>query len=234
MKLIPLKDEIRLVVVTGMWQRPEVFDIFGKHYKKLGIDVIVAGSEKLNSKRQAESFGFIYIEQPNQPLAAKMNATIKEALKRDYTHVICVGSDDLLSKELIDEYILLIKQGYQFIGVTDFYFYELETGKASYWGGYTDNRNGKTCGAGRVISASLLRDWNGEPWKSSDTRYLDNSMQDKLNRVRKWVKTFSLKEKGLFAVDIKSKTNLTPFRLWQNTSYIDAKLLEDEFSLTGN
>lgn len=227
---IEYNGKIKPCIVTGMWKRPEVFEIFGQHYKDLGIDVIVAGSEGKKSKQLAESFGFIYLERPNQPLAEKMNATITEGLKRGYTHFICVGSDDLISAELIKEYKRLIKQGYDFIGVLDFYFYELETGKASYWGGYRDRKRFRnTCGAGRVLSRKLIESWSGKVWEGE--RYLDTSMQQKLatSDLPKYV--FKLKDKGLLAVDIKSDTNLTPFKLWDNTSYIDAQILEHGFRL---
>jgi len=226
--LVKFEGEIKLCIVTGMWKRPEVFKIFGQHYKDLGIDVIVAGSEGKRSKQLAESFGFIYLKRPNQPLAEKMNATITEGLKRGYTHFICVGSDDLLSKELIDEYIRLIRLGYEFIGVLDFYFYELGTGKASYWGGYRDRKRFKhTCGAGRVLSRNLVESWGGKVWEGQ--RYLYSSIQQRLafSNFPKYV--FKLKDKDLLAVDIKSQTNLTPFKLWDNSCYINGQILEDEF-----
>lgn len=225
-------EDIRLCVVTGMWKRPEVFKIFGKHYKKLGIDVIVVGSEGQTSKKLAESFGFVYIEHPNQPLGSKMNSTITEALKRGYTHVICVGSDDLLSQELIDEYVKLIKKGYHFIGVTDFYFYDIESGKAAYWGGYRElYRKNHTVGAGRVLSRKLIESWNGVVWDNSHPQHLDTSMQKNLSKSEYPKFIFSLKEKGLMAVDIKSDVNMTPFRLWDNTSYIEPQIITDNFNV---
>jgi hypothetical protein len=230
--LTPFIGEIKPVIVTGMWKRPDIFDIFGRHTSKLGIDVIVAGSEGETSRKQAESFGFIYLEQPNQPLAAKMNATTIEAMKRGYTHVICVGSDDLLSKELIEEYLRLIREGYHFIGITDFYFYDTETGKASYWGGYQESyRKNHTAGAGRVISTQLLKSWDCMPWDNKLSSYLDTAMQQKLKISTLPECVFNLKEKGLFAVDVKSSTNMTPFEIWQNSSYIDANILKREFNI---
>jgi len=229
---IEYNGKIKPCIVTGMWKRPEVFKIFGQHYKELGIEVVVAGSEGKKSKQLAESFGFIYLERPNQPLAAKMNATITEGLKRGYTHFICVGSDDLLTKDLVDEYKRLIQLGYDFIGVLDFYFYELDTGKASYWGGYRDRKRFKhTCGAGRVLSRKLVESWNGKVWENQHSDYLDNSMQHKLamSDLPKYV--FKMKDKGIFSVDIKSDTNMTPFALWDNTSYIDAKIIESRFNV---
>ena len=226
------KGEIKPVIVTGMWKRPEVFKIFGQHYKDLGIDVIVAGSEGKESEKLAKKYGFHYIEIENQPLATKMNATTLKAKELGYTHVICVGSDDLLSKELIDEYLKLMRKGYDYIGVTDFYFYEMESSKAAYWGGYRDRqRLGHTAGAGRVISRTLLDEWDWKPWDDKDSKYLDNSMQTKLRSSLHPKTTFSLKEKGLLAVDIKSQVNMTPFELWDNTSYIDPKLITDNFNV---
>lgn len=226
------KGDIKPVIVTGMWKRPEVFKIFGQHYKDLGIDVIVAGSEGKESEKLAKKYGFHYIEIENHPLATKMNATTLKAKELGYTHVICVGSDDLLSKELIDEYLKLMRKGYDYIGVTDFYFYEMESSKAAYWGGYRDRqRLGHTAGAGRVISRTLLDEWDWKPWDDKDSKYLDNSMQTKLRSSLHPKTTFSLKEKGLLAVDIKSQVNMTPFELWDNTSYIDPKLITDNFNV---
>lgn len=226
------KGKIKPVIVTGIWKRFEVFELFAKHTKTLGIDVIIAGSEGKASKDIVEKYGFDYIEVANSPLAAKMNATTIRAKEKGYTHVICVGSDDLLSKELMDEYLNLIKKGYDYIGVTDFYFYEIESGKAAYWGGYRDRqRIGHTAGAGRVISKTLLDEWEWKPWDNKDSKYLDNSMQNKLRSSLHPKTTFSLKEKGLLAVDIKSQVNMTPFELWDNTSYIEPELITDKFNV---
>ena len=44
------------------------------------------------------------------------------------------------------------------------------------------------------------------------------------------LKKISLKETNLLAVDIKSKTNITRFQLWDNSTYVDSKIITDEFS----
>lgn len=229
--LTPFKGNIKPVIVTGMWKRFEVFKAFAEHTKTLGIDVIVAGSEGADSENLANQYGFDYLEAPNDPLGAKINATILRAKQRGYTHVICVGSDDLLSKELIDEYLILMRKGYDFIGLSDFYFYETQSGKASYWGGYRDRtRIGKTTGAGRVISCNLLNKLDWKPWNDSDNKYLDSGMQSKLSALLYSKKTISLKAKGLLAVDIKSSENITPFKLWDNCKYINPELITDKFN----
>ena len=231
-QLQPFEGEINPCIVTGMWKRPEVFEIFGKHYQNSGIDVIVAGSEGEQSKKLAESFGFTYLEQPNSPLGRKMNSTIVNGLKSGYTHFICVGSDDLLSFELLEYYKSLMQSGYDFIGLRDFYFYDIETKKAAYWGGYQEyERKDNSVGAGRVLSRRLIESWGGTVWDNHRTKYLDKSMQSRLVFSPYPERVFRLKEKGFLAVDIKSAVNITPFKLWNNCSYIDAQILENEFSI---
>lgn len=218
-------EKVNPVIVTGMWKRHDVFKIFKRHYQALGIDVIVAGSEGSVSRKLCE--GFTYLETPNQPLAEKMNATTIKALEMGYSHVICVGSDDLLTKELIERYIQLAEKGYDFIGVTDFYFYDLKTRKALYWGGYRERyRYGHTCGAGRMISDRMLIEWDGRPWTNDLSDYLDTAMQNKLKNTLLPRFTFSLKNENLLAVDIKSDENMTPFAQWDNSFFVDPKPFE--------
>lgn len=234
--LIPFDGRIKLGIITGVWKRPEVFEMFANGVKELqsinGVDIvcIVSGSEGKRSKAMVEKHGFTYIEVPNEPLSHKMNVTALEAKEQGCTHVLCVGSDDIITKPLLKEYIKHIRTGYDFVGVLDFYFYDLVSKKSMYWGGYRDKRRGHTCGAGRLISARLMDDWDWLPWVSKDSKYLDNTMQNRLMHTPFHVKTFSLKDKGLFGLDIKSSTNMTPFERWDNAKFIDSAIIEKQFA----
>jgi hypothetical protein len=233
--LEPFKGRIKIGIITGVWKRPEVFEMFAKGVKEIehtkGIDIvcIVAGSEGEQSKSMVEKHGFTYIEVPNQPLSHKMNLTALEAKEQGCTHVMCVGSDDIITNPLLKEYIKQIRKGYDFIGVLDFYFYDLVSKSALYWGGYRDERKGHTCGAGRCISARLMDEWDWLPWAVQHSDFLDNTMEARIKRMPFHTHTFSVKEHGLFGLDIKSSTNMTPFALWDNTSYIDAQIIKEQF-----
>jgi len=229
-------DKIKLVVVSAIWKRHDVFKLFAKgihllkKYSKIEIDVVISGSEGLKSKSIVEKEGFIYIEIPNDPLAEKVNAPVLYAKKLHATHILCLGSDDIISPELFDLYIKYIKEGYDYIGVTDFYFYDLINKKSSYWGGYTESwRKGHTAGAGRILNARLLNLWDWMPWENKHNKILDTSIQEKLKRTPHSIKTFSLKENKVFALDIKSGINMTPFKLWDNTNYIDNSIIKNKF-----
>lgn len=227
---------MKIVLVTGTWGRPKVFELFTQGVKNLPkvkgvkLEVVVAGSEGKWSRERVKKHGFHYIEVSNHPLASKMNATLDKARKLKADYVLCMGSDDIISPELYKMYLKILKKGADFIGVTDFYFYDLKSRKAIYWAGYRESyRWGLTCGAGRMLSKELLDKLDWELWDDEHSYGLDHGMQLKLNRIEHTSCTFSMKDYGLFAVDIKSPENMTPFALWDNSSYIKRDLIYKHF-----
>jgi hypothetical protein len=232
-----VKKKKTIAIVTGVWQRPEVFEIFAKVIDHLiknsdfNYHVIVAGSEGEQSRKMVESKGYIYLEVPNTPLAAKMNATTIKAREFGCDYVLCVGSDDVIHPTLMNQYAKRIDAEIDFIGVTDFYFYDIESKRSLYWGGYREKyRKGATAGAGRLISARLMAKWNWQPWENKHSHILDNSMEDKLKALPDVkIETFSLESTGSFALDIKSSTNMTPFELWDNTIEIKTNTILSKF-----
>jgi len=252
---IPSDRKIRLAVVTSVWGRGEIFRLFCLGVEQLvkkcpdfEISLIVSGSFQQDNheegfviadslkhmddilKHSDEKPTSVYIEIPNQPLAAKVNATTFAARKLGVDYVLCMGSDDIVSPELLNYYGTLMRKGVDFIGVTDFYFYDTTSKRSLYWGGYREQyRKNHTAGAARALSARLLDCWDWMPWENKDSHVLDKSMQDKLRITPHTIEVFSMKEKGLFAVDIKSSTNMTPFAKWDNSEFIDNELLKTHF-----
>jgi len=235
---IPPNGKIRLAIVTSIWKRHDIFELFAKGVKHLQqqcdqfeIEVIVSGSEWIKSHDLVSVLhGFKYIEIPNEPLAAKVNATTYACKDLKVDYVLCVGSDDIITPELLNEYAIYMRKGIDFIGVTDCYFYDTVSEKSLYWGGYREPyRKGHTTGAFRAISARLLDLWDWMPWENKDSLVLDKSMQDKLKVTPHSIHTFSMKEKGMYALDIKSSTNMTPFAKWDNAEFVDSEEIKKVF-----
>lgn len=227
---------MKIAIVTGIWQRPEVFRMFAQGVKVLQenspheIKCFVSGSEGETSKQLVESFGFSYIEILNDPLAKKMNASVLLAKEFGPDYILCVGSDDIISPGLLTAYERHMRSKIDFIGVTDFYFWDYAKNRASYWGGYKEAwRRGHTAGAGRMISKRLMDIWKWQPWNNEHNRILDTSIQEKLARTPHTTATFSMKSQGVFGLDIKSDTNMTPFKLWDNTELIDPEIIHKQF-----
>lgn len=249
----PITGKIKLAIVTSIWGRPEVFRMFMKGIQKLVdgchdfhftlvlstsfqndrskcFDEEIAFEDLYNGWIGDSPCPFVTIEIPNEPLAAKVNATTYACRDLGVHYVLCLGSDDIISPELLNEYAKYMRKGIDFIGVSDFYFYDTVSNKALYWGGYREQwRKGHSAGAGRALSARLLEQWNWMPWENKDSLMLDKSMQDKLKITPHTIEVFSMKEKGLFALDIKSSTNMTPFKQWDNSEFIDVEIIKKQF-----
>ena len=232
---------MKIAIVTALWKRHEIFELFAKGIHELekikGIELItiVAGSERELSKNLVENHNFHYIEVPNQPLGEKVNSPLKLAKEFNVDYVLCLGSDDIIHPYLMKRFIELMKQNIDFIGVLDFYFFEVETKKAAYWGGYRDFRRiSHTCGAGRIVSKRLLDLWHWRIWENQHSHCLDNSFELKLQETPHTYFKINLKEEGLFGLDIKSSVNMTPFALWDNTNYINNNIIFDKFKYIFN
>lgn len=227
---------MRIAIVSAVWQRHNIFEMFAVGCKNLmancdaEIIVIVSGSEGLRSKQLVEKHGFIYCEMPNNNLAEKVNAPVMIAKKLNVDYIFCMGSDDVVSVECFNIYIRQMKKETDFIGVSDFYFYDTVSKRSLYWGGYLEKwRRGHTCGAARAISKRLLNQWNWKVWEPQHNKVLDNSIQYKLDNSKHTSCIFSLKQQGVLAVDIKSQTNMTPFEKWNNSQFINSSILQTKF-----
>lgn len=227
---------MKIAIVTGIWKRHDIFEMCAKGIHLLQkqnnceLSVIVAGSEGEQSKQLVEKYGFEYIEIPNEPLAEKMNAPVMMAKELNCDYVFCIGSDDIISPELFSIYVEQAKRGIDFVGVTDFYFYDTISKRVIYWGGYREDwRKGHTCGAGRLISKRLLDLWQWKLWEVKHNLILDNSIQDKLAATPHTEMIFSIKENRVYALDIKSKENMTPFAMWDNTTESSIEIIEKHF-----
>lgn len=228
--------KLKVAIVSACWKRPAIFELFARSVKTFeAIDnvefvTIIAGSEGSQSRKMVEGHGFKYIEIANEPLAEKVNAPVLMAKSLSVDYCFCLGSDDLFTVETMEMYIKQMRLGYDFIGVSDFYFYDTVTRKALYWGGYRESyRQGATCGAGRALSKRLLNKWGWKPWDVRHSLILDNSIDQKLKATKHSKCVFSLKAHGLVATDVKSSTNMTPFEKWDNAEYIEPTLLTQQF-----
>lgn len=225
-----------VVIITAMWRRPEVFRMFAVGVTNLiektdtKINVVVSGSEGKISRNLAESYGFLYTEFPNRPISAKHNTALHIAREINPDYVLCLGSDDILSQELFILYEQHMHTGIDFIGLKDFYFYDIISRKASYWGGYTDRkRYGETCGAGRMISRRLLNQCGWVLWNNNINKGLDGSMSANLRGKNFTSAIISLKDNRVFAVGIKSRTNVTSFKKVNTLKPINANIITNKF-----
>jgi len=223
----------KLCIVAAVWKRPHIFELFADgidilkdHFKgRLDISVSIVGSEGVKSKSMVESRGFSYCECPNNPLGFKMNRASLGSIQYDPDFVMWLGSDDVVTPELMEHYIVAMDEGIDYTFLMDYYFFDTITKQAFYWGGYNHERvGGNSCGAGRMISKRVLGLTKYKLWYNDRMhRILDTSMDVLLNKIPMTRKELWLKELDCFSVDIKCSKNMTQFYMWDNTHKVDGK-----------
>jgi hypothetical protein len=226
---------MRLAIVTGVWKRPDIFAMFAEGVKHLQdkfngrIEIIccVAGSEGRASRTMVEKYSnFFYTEINNTPLHVKMNQATLLARKLSVDYCLMVGSDDLIGVDLMEKYYVLMQRGIDYSYLTDCYFFDTTSKRGLYWGGYTKNFNrGKAAGIGRLISSNFLNKINWICWPPGYDRVLDTGFDKQVERFNISKAEINLKRDKLFAIDIKSSTNMTPFEKWDNSFFVDGKQL---------
>ncbi|MBL7942477.1 MAG: hypothetical protein JNM00_06910, partial [Flavobacteriales bacterium] len=127
---------MKIALITAMWRRPKIYELFAAgvyelkyHFPDIDFQVFVAGSEGLGSRLLAEYFDHNYIEYPNQPLGIKMNAAAMLAKTFNPHYVILLGSDDIIGKSLMEQYLVHMKERIGYIYTLDCYFYDTATKK---------------------------------------------------------------------------------------------------------
>ncbi|MEI2423148.1 tetratricopeptide repeat protein [Arthrospira platensis SPKY2] len=202
---------------------------------KINLELLAVGSEGEISRSLCQECGFDYLEYPNEPLSAKWEYGLNRCADYDPDAVITVGSDDIISQNLIEFYAGQIQDGLVFCGLKDGYFLDLMNKKLYWWVGYGDRvdykRVGETIGMGRCLSRTLLDKLGFSIWKGLDiNRGLDGAMTARLRELGlqfseyyncvlaqvegRWLRIghagLSMADIGACAVDIKISENITP------------------------
>lgn len=214
----------KICLVTGAWQRHKLFELFCEYYadlkKKLPfeLELVVAVSEQ-ETKMICRKHGHTDVFAPNSPLTRKFNAATMAARDRGADYTLNIGSDDFLTEGFLMYYVEQMQKGFDFIAPLDWYFYDVQTRQGLYWAGYDKPHNkGMACGAGRALSKRFLDLIDWQPWPDGYDRVLDTGMQRLLDMYQHSSHIFSLKEHGIFALDVKTNdVQMTKFAHWPNT-----------------
>ena len=267
MKLKNEKTEgkMTLVILTCVWKRPRLTEIVLTYYSRLkeemkdvlDLELVAIGSEGEQSKDICEACGFHYHEHENQPLSEKWQYGLKKTQEFNPDAVIIMGSDDLITRKILEFYIEKIKQGHLLVGIKDFFIYESKLKKLAHWRGYGKLNDGhrmdETIGLGRCLTRPLLDKIDFQIWGGLNlNRNLDGAMTQRLKEVGIFPVAeedallvnvdgkllhaghigYKLEDTNGFAVDIKTKTNVTNFERYvdrdpESISFIDGHILNE-------
>lgn len=146
---------MKIVALTAFHQRPEISRIFWQNCKDIGLDVVAIVSDEQN-KQMAKENALAVFEYKNNPLGEKLQRGVEYVRDNvDFDYLLFLGSDDLISHNLLDIYKKYIEK-YKYVGVQDYLDMDFRTKKFRYFQGYTNWRRGESLGAGRLISKEYL------------------------------------------------------------------------------
>jgi hypothetical protein len=125
----------RLLVFIPVWKRPEITEIcfLGlsrlREYKKKIFKIIPFAVISEDSMIPlCEKYDIKYTKFENQPLGAKKNHGLNQALKLEWDYLMELNSDDLILNELLDIYKPFLDKGEHYLGLKNFCFMNSPSG----------------------------------------------------------------------------------------------------------
>lgn len=223
---------MRIAIVTALWKRPElskiVLDYYANNFPNISPLAVVSDDESAGVCAGAD-WPFCYHD--NQPLSQKFNYVFSQAKHLNPDAVIIIGSDDLLSPELIEYY----QKNYSpdadhILGLKDLYFYHAKRDWAIHHKGFIANKTKYTIGCGRIFSRAVLDKLNWQPWGDENiNRGLDLTCSRRLEKLSIGERQVTMAESGI-AVDIKFAENLTRMETFNfNFETVDVSILKNKF-----
>lgn len=199
----------KILVLLPIWGRMNITELCLSNIKKLqkyySIDVLCVVSEQW-AKLMAFKYGFKYVEVSNDDLGHKMNVGVERALKIDFDYMMNLGSDDIITKELLDEYKEQMDNNSPMFGITKVCFFDSKTKELK------EVDYGHLIGAGRMIRKDIIEKL--AVTNDKVTMY-DKGLKNGLdNNSRKRFMSVAMRElslNGNMIIDIKSDENIWKF-----------------------
>ena len=207
----------KLIIVTAMHERYELTEAFCMAAKRIKNDtgvetvaVITEGDKQLIAL--CKKYGLRYTEHKNNPVGEKLNSILEFIKDDDYTHILVLGSDDIVSSSFIEEQKKLLD--YDLVGVNDIWFWGINPSRVGFKTfGYWQINKTAILGVGRMISRKIIERCENKLWSDKKNSRLDGLMMSRIKKFNnmKTIKTYhySLKSRGLFIVDIKIGPNIS-------------------------
>lgn len=144
---------MKILIYTAFHNRPAISEIFWwgiyRLQKNFNVEVLAVTSD-MDNALLAEQYSDYHISTVNKPLGAKMNKGLEVALTKDFDFMMQLGSDDLISDELVLKSIATFESGCQFFGVNNFILFDSVKKVCKHF------KYNNIMGAGRCISKELL------------------------------------------------------------------------------
>lgn len=219
---------INLLIYLAIWRRPEITELcfmginrMRKH-KEYNIQVLAVISEP-EMIHLCNKYDIKWIMADNYPLGKKKNKGLMEASNFQFDYLMEIGSDDLVTNDLLDCYLDYFGK-YNFFGISDCAYIESENLACRR---LTFNKS--TYGAGRCMSRKMLENMGWQIWDNNLQRGLDNNSTLRMEtKGYNFHKIPPMDIPGV--IDVKSDENLWKFNYFLGVEY-DINLLFEKLSV---
>lgn len=227
--------KINLGILSASWKRKKLTSRYCEHIiflKKLfsnhiNLTSAVVDSDQIN-KESIKKFNSVYLNYLNQPLSDKFNFGMNYFKNLPIDYVMILGSDNFIDEILMIEYIKIMRNNYDLIGVLNSYVYDIKTGHMYNFLGYpkTSHRYQETLGAGRILSKTILDSLKFMPWKNGISKGLDGSMWEKLSKLEFKEYKINVKSINGLMLGVKTDTFITDLNKMKNKVKVQNTILD--------
>jgi len=211
-KILPPFYSMKIGLMTVSHKRPDIdkcyclmVDRLRNDYPDLFLPVCVVSLEE--DKKVFEEHGIETYLYKNEPLGEKHNFAIKK-LRDRCTHVLHMGSDDVIDNTYVDQIIKYAD--YDYVWGLGLMFYSVRQKRIRFWEGANKNLGGP----GKLVRAELLNKVDWHIWNDKLNCGLDKSCFEILTPHVQTVKRFSVAATKCMLLDIKSDMNINPYHLF--------------------
>ena len=149
---------MKILLFLAVWKRPELTELCFQGIARLRaydpqrfqVEALAVISEP-SMRALCKQYNIHYIEHENLPLGKKKNAGLHAAFQHQWDYLIELGSDDLISNQLLEVYEPLMKKAVPHISLNQLVFVDSETGQGIYF------KSDGCFGLGRAFSREMLQ-----------------------------------------------------------------------------
>ena len=208
---------MKLGVLTAIWKRPRLTELFLRYTELLPFEVLVAVvSPEDPTLPDIRAGQWQFVEHKNEPLADKFLAGAA-ALRGQCDAVMILGSDDFVTLDYIEHCCSLLTGGPQMIVPRHIHYFDAIKCRLM-------RIRHRHPGAGRVLSAELCERLKWELWKREDGN-VDGSMDARMKEVigDRWKEHYTYIEDPVGVIlDVKTKLTQWSYQYLRDGAHVDA------------
>jgi hypothetical protein len=220
-------------IVTASHKRPEIDKLWCLSIERIRISfpdifgVVVVVSEREDKKVFEDHDMEVHITK-NEPLGTKHNFLFNRAKEWGFTHLLYLGSDDIVDDNYITE--LLKHQDKDIVWGRGLTFYSVQQHRARFWDAPYQN----AAGPAKLINARVLDAVNWTAYYPENNNNLEHKSYEIMSPFIKTKHIFSVSEVGGLMMDVKGKTSINSYNQFANVGiersleYIYSKLSVEE------